>query len=75
MVATGGKGGGTGGGGQSEGGGGQAEGGGGGQQGGAGGGPECEQPTQCPGVDTECRSRTCDGGVCVTSRTSLQASR
>lgn len=34
-------------------------------QGGAGGAaPECVTPDDCPGADTECSSRTCQGGVC-----------
>jgi hypothetical protein len=26
--------------------------------------PECVSPLECPGVDTECRTRSCNGGVC-----------
>ncbi len=37
-----------------------------GGQGGVGGivPPECVVPADCPGVDNECRSRTCTAGVC-----------
>jgi len=64
IAAGGGQGGGTagaplGGGGATAGGGGQ------GGDGGQGGhGSECDVPADCPGADTECRSRTCDAGVC-----------
>lgn len=33
-----------------------------GGEGGQGGG--CSDPSECPGTDTECRTRTCEGGVC-----------
>jgi hypothetical protein len=36
----------------------------GGGTGGAGGHPECGAPSDCPGADTECGTRTCDAGVC-----------
>ncbi|MBI4704415.1 MAG: hypothetical protein HY744_25195 [Deltaproteobacteria bacterium] len=32
--------------------------------GGAGGGPECEEPKDCAGKDTECRVRACADGAC-----------
>ncbi|MBW2525460.1 MAG: hypothetical protein JRI23_14840, partial [Deltaproteobacteria bacterium] len=32
--------------------------------GGAGGGAECTSPTECPGEDTTCATRSCEGGVC-----------
>lgn len=32
--------------------------------GGGGGAPECSTPGDCPGQDTECATRACDGGVC-----------
>jgi hypothetical protein len=32
--------------------------------GGTGGSPACTAPADCPGVDTECHTRTCVGGVC-----------
>lgn len=35
-----------------------------GGSGGTGGVPECATPADCPGADTECAARTCDGGVC-----------
>ncbi len=56
-----------------QGGGGQGQGasggdGGAGAQGGSGGeggqGGGCSDPSECPGTDTECRTRTCEGGVC-----------
>ena len=34
--------------------------------GGHGGGGECSVPGDCPGVDTECGARTCEGGACGT---------
>ncbi|MFO0759095.1 MAG: hypothetical protein U0359_21565, partial [Byssovorax sp.] len=37
---------------------------GGGGTGGTGGMPECTMAEQCPGVDSECRTRTCTAGVC-----------
>jgi hypothetical protein len=30
---------------------------------------ECNAPTQCPGTDTECHSRTCNGNACGQSNT------
>ncbi|EYF08637.1 lamin tail domain-containing protein [Chondromyces apiculatus] len=32
--------------------------------GGSGGAPQCTVPTECPGADTECATRTCVGGTC-----------
>ncbi len=46
------------------------EGGMGGSMGGAGPVAECEQPTDCPGVESDCLSRTCDQGVCGTQSVS-----
>ncbi len=37
--------------------------------GGTGGSIACVQVTDCPGTDTECRSRACSGGVCGTQGT------
>ncbi len=37
---------------------------GGGATGGAGGAQPCDQPDQCPGVDTTCRYRTCESHLC-----------
>lgn len=44
-----------------------AEGGTGGSMGGASPVAECEQPSDCPGVESDCLTRTCEGGVCGTS--------
>ena len=34
---------------------------------GGAGGTSCSAPTECPGADTECSVRTCEGGVCGVS--------
>lgn len=37
---------------------------GGGGEGGAGGGEDCTEANDCPGVDSDCRTRACDAGTC-----------
>ncbi len=39
--------------------------------GGTGGSPACMAASECPGADTECRKRTCVGGVCGTDDTPM----
>ena len=34
---------------------------------GGGGSTGCASPSECPGVDTECSTRTCNGGICGVS--------